>query len=101
MASQIRWSPEALRDLDSIAQFIAQDSPANAAKVVQKILSTARSLNRFPHLGMAVPEVQNPEIRQRVIFHYRLIYRVLSDGIEIVSIIHAKRRRPAGSRSPS
>jgi plasmid stabilization system protein ParE len=92
MARKIRWSSNALADLEAIAEYIAQDSPTNAAKVVQKIVSTAKGLNRFPHLGLAVPEVHNPEIRQRLIFHYRLIYRLTSGEIEILSVIHSRRQ---------
>src|ERR1700739_2122217 len=92
MARKIKWSEDALADLDVIAEYVARDSAANASKVVKKVLSTVRSLDRFPHLGLVVPEANDAGIRQRLVFHYRIIYRLKSDEIEILSIIHSRRR---------
>ncbi|WP_296000476.1 type II toxin-antitoxin system RelE/ParE family toxin [Rugamonas sp.] len=91
MARRIVWSSEALNDVDAIAQYIARRSTANAAKVVKKILSIASDLDRFPHLGIVVPDLNNPLIRQRSIFHYRLIYRVEISEIIILAVIHGRR----------
>ena len=92
MARRIVWSEAATEDLEAIANRIAQDSPSNASKVVKKILAATDDLNRFPHLGVVIPEANNPAIRQRVVFHYRLIYRVETDAIVILAIIHSRRR---------
>lgn len=92
MARKIVWSSEALDDVDAIAHYIARQSTANAAKVVQKILSVASDLDRFPHLGLIAPDINNPSIRQRTIFHYRLIYRVEISEIVILAVIHSRRK---------
>ncbi|WP_043479740.1 type II toxin-antitoxin system RelE/ParE family toxin [Janthinobacterium sp. HH01] len=92
MARRIVWSQAATEDLEAIAIRIAQDSPSNASKVVKKIIAAADDLNRFPHLGVVAPEAINPAIRQRVVFHCRLIYKVESDAIVILAVIHSRRR---------
>ena len=43
MAYQVEWSPRAIEDLEAIAQYIAADSTAYAAAVVETILSTRES----------------------------------------------------------
>ena len=45
------WSPRAIEDVEAIASFIAKDSVAYAAAVVQKILDTTGNLNKFPLIG--------------------------------------------------
>jgi plasmid stabilization system protein ParE len=81
-----------MEDLEAIANRIAQDSPSNASKVVKKIAATAGSLDRFPHMGVVLAEANDPAIRQCIIFHYRLIYRVQPDAIVILAVIHSRRR---------
>ncbi|MTV38210.1 type II toxin-antitoxin system RelE/ParE family toxin [Duganella radicis] len=92
MARQIIWSDSATEDIEAIADRIAQDSQSNASRVVKKILAVADDLDRFPHLGAVVPEANDANLRQRIVFHYRLIYRIELDTINILAVIHARRR---------
>ena len=63
MAYSVVWSPEALKDVDDIASYIARDSVFYAAAVVQKILDTSRELKDFPQIGRIVPELSDEAIR--------------------------------------
>jgi plasmid stabilization system protein ParE len=92
MVRQIIWSESAAEDLEAIADRIAQDSPSNAKKVVKKILAAADDLDRFPQLGTVVSEANDADLRQRIVFHYRLVYRVEANSISILAVIHARRR---------
>ena len=92
MARQIIWSDSAAEDLEAIADRIAQDSQSNASKVVKKILAVADDLDHFPHLGTVVPEANDADLRQRIVFHYRLIYRIEPNTINILAVLHARRR---------
>lgn len=77
MADQVViWSPEALEDVDDIAGYIARDSVFYAAAVVEKMLAAASGLNQFPQSGRIVPELNQPDIRERFVYSYRLIYRI-------------------------
>ena len=57
MDHRVTWSPEALDDVEAIAEYIERDSPVYARAVVQKILATTRKLQRFPRAGRTVPEL--------------------------------------------
>ncbi len=91
MDLEVRWSPEATEDLESIAEYIARDSEFYARAVVTEILSVSRNIREFPLIGRVVPEVGDEQIRERFIYSYRLIYRIEPERILIVAVIHGKR----------
>ena len=91
MDLEVKWSPEATEDLESIAEYIARDSEYYARAVITEILSVSRSLAEFPGLGRIVPETGDEHIRERFIYSYRLVYRLEPDRILIVAAIHGKR----------
>lgn len=39
-----------------------------------------------------VPEYEHPEVRELLEFPYRLIYRVRTDAIEVLSIAHGRQQ---------
>jgi plasmid stabilization system protein ParE len=91
MAHRLIWSVAATDDLQSIAEYIARDSPRYAAAVVDKILALARDLPTHPQLGRVVPEFERPDIRERFVFSYRVIYQVRSESLVVVNVIHGRR----------
>ena len=91
MGTRVSWSPEAVEDVEAIADYIAKDSPYYASAVVQKLLMTAESLGQFPHIGSIVPEVGGPSFRERFVYSSRLIYRVTENEILVVAVIHGRR----------
>ena len=90
MAYRVTWSPRAVEDLESIAQYISADSAAYAAAVVKTILNTARSLSHFPQSGRVVPEIADESIREWFAYSYRVIYRIQDEVITIAAVAHGK-----------
>lgn len=91
MDFEVEWSPEATEDLEAVAEYIARGSEYYARAVVTEILSVSRSACEFPLIGRIVPEIGDEHIRERFIYSYRLVYRVESERILIVAVIHGKR----------
>ncbi len=91
MDYQVVWSPPALDDVESLAEYIARDSEFYAGAVVEKILDTARQLGSFPLAGRIVPELGDECIRERFVYSYRLIYRLGINRITVLTVIHGKR----------
>ena len=56
MAARVGWSQRALRDVEAIAEYIAEDSPVYAAVVVRNIIAQTKMLSQFPRCGRKVPE---------------------------------------------
>jgi toxin ParE1/3/4 len=91
MAYRVVWSPRAVEDLEAIAQYIAIDSNAYAAAVVQTILNSSRRFSQFPFSGRIVPEFADQNIRESFAFNYRIIYRIENQVVTVATVIHGKR----------
>ena len=91
MAHRIGWSRRALRDLEAIAEYIAADSPTYAGIVVKKIVSETKMLARFPRSGRKVPEFDDENVRELIVYSYRIIYRLRDNEVVIAAVIHGKR----------
>ena len=79
MDYQVILSPKAVRDLEAVVRYIAQDSPETARRLGQQLLKKTKELGSFPLKGQAVPEFNDPSIRQLVLRPYRIIYRIEED----------------------
>jgi addiction module RelE/StbE family toxin len=91
MAHRVDWSRRALQDLESIAEYIAADSPTYAGIVVKKVISQVKTLATFSRAGRKVPEFDEENIRELLVYSYRIIYRLHGNAIVIAAIIHGKR----------
>ena len=91
MDYRVTWSPEAVEDLESIAEYIERDSIFYARSVVTKILEASRSIKENPLIGRIVPELDDSNIRERFVYSYRLMYQLDERKILIVAVIHGKR----------
>lgn len=54
-------------------------------------MNQTRILARFPQAGRKVPEFDDENIRELVVYSYRIIYRLQQDEVLIVTVIHGKR----------
>jgi len=84
------WSKPAKQDLRNIYDHIAFDSKFYAKKVVQDIIEKSEGLKDFPLIGRVVPELEDPDIRELMVYSYRLIYKISAGTIEILALIHGK-----------
>lgn len=86
------WSDSAKLDLRQIYDYVSRDSKIYGKKVVDDIVDRSEQLNHFSSLGKKVTEVNNPKIREILIYSYRLIYQVASEqDVEILAIVHTRR----------
>lgn len=83
MAYRIAWSRRALQDIEDIADYIAGDSPTYAGVVVKKIVRQVRVLAQFPRAGRKVPEFDDENVRELIVYSYRIIYRLLPQEVLI------------------
>jgi len=87
----VKWSKPAGLDLKQIHDYIARDSKFYAQKVSLEIIEKSEKLNLFPEVGRVVPEIGDPNIRELLIYSYRLLYEVFPDKVEVLALIHSKR----------
>ena len=89
--AEVRWTIQAVDDLESIAQFVASDSPHFAQLLISDIFEIASQLSTFPERGRIVPELNIQNIREILFGNYRIIYRTKSSVIEIITVYHGSR----------
>ncbi len=87
----VKWTAPAKRDLRKIHEYIAEDSKYYAKRVTDDIIAKTEKLNDFPEMGRMVAELQETNIRELIIYSYRLLYEIKPKKIEILAIIHGKR----------
>jgi len=90
---QVRWTEKASSNLQGIFEYIARDSKIYAARYVSGLIRATKKLETMPRCGRAVPEFQNPELREVIYDNYRIIYRVVgaNDDIEVLAVVHGAR----------
>ncbi len=91
---RVRWTLQAVEDLEAIQDFIARDSKHYAGVVIEHLLAAVEQLARFPDSGRVVPELDKSEIREVVRRPYRIVYRHHTDAVVILTVFHAARRIP-------
>ena len=92
---KIIWAPSALKDIDSIAQYIERDSVDQAALFVTRIIEMVDRLEEFPQSGRVIPEIRNSSYREIIYGAYRIMYRITEKEIWITGVLHgAKNWRP-------
>ena len=89
--AEVKWTLQASEDLDSIAQFIAKDSPQYARLFVTDVLQAVERLGDFPRSGRIVPELNDPVVREVILGNYRLVYRFKTKLVEMLTIYHGAR----------
>lgn len=88
---RIIWSPDAAADLEEICDYIAKDSEHFARVFAQGVINAIERLLLFPESGRVVPEYGQKDIREIIFQNYRIVYRIKSGAVEIVTITHGAR----------
>lgn len=82
----LKWTKTALRSVDDIAGFIAQDNPARATSFVRERKDAVIKLQVHPGMGRAG---RVPGTRELVLHkNYIAIYRVRGEDVEILRLHH-------------
>ncbi len=85
---QIIWYNKAEQDLSANIAFIAQDSPENAIRVLDEIITIIDSLVLFPYKYPKEPIYNVENIRFVTKWSYKIIYRVETDIIYVLRIFN-------------
>ena len=89
--AQVSRFRQAEEDLLSIADHIARDNPAAAARWLDKTERTLSLLASFPLIGEQVDHIR-PGLRRFCQGNYLLFYEPRDDGIGLVRVLHGSRR---------
>jgi plasmid stabilization system protein ParE len=90
----VHWTDTALRHLEAIYRYIAQDSSAYAKRMVDRLTRRSQQIAEFPLSGRMVPEYQTTQIREVVEGPDRIIYYIKPGQIDVLGVIHGAQNIP-------
>jgi len=92
---KVRWSIDALQQLDVIQEYIAEDDPLAAYEVVTKILDRVDN-DLLAHPTMGRRGEHYPDTRELLIAGtpFIVVYQLRSDLIEILRVRHGSQLWP-------
>jgi addiction module RelE/StbE family toxin len=88
---KLEWTEPSLLDMENLRDYIAKDSEYYAARFIARIIEAAESLQQFPLVGRVVPEAEDETIRELLFQNYRIMYRVETNRVLILTVIHGSR----------
>lgn len=95
--AEVVWAASAADDLERIVDYVAAESPLDAAKLLDRLLASAESLSALAGRGRRVPELAEQVeegVRELVVAPYRLIYEVLASPrsqILLLAVVDGRR----------
>lgn len=84
------WSLEAKKSLSEIYNYIFEDSPQNAEKVLNKIIDLAESLQDERYDYAIDPIINKEKFRHISIWTYKIIYERTTNKVLILDIFNGK-----------
>lgn len=87
----IARNARAEEDLIAIWQHIAHDSEAAADRLLDRIEARWQQLATYPYSGAPRDDIA-PGIRHLVVGEYLTLYRVGEDAVEILRVLHGRRK---------
>lgn len=95
MKNNINYSPEAIRDLDEIWEYIAFEfcNVDAAERIVSRIMDTVERLENFAYTGAMLSSIVDikSDYRYLVCGDYMAFYRVSEKNIYIDRVLYGKR----------
>ncbi|MBT7913941.1 type II toxin-antitoxin system RelE/ParE family toxin, partial [Candidatus Bathyarchaeota archaeon] len=89
--AEVRWTLQALDDVEAICLFIARDAPRVASVFADRAFLATDRLVEHPRLGRVVPETQDSSVREISVYSYRIIYRIRRDEVQVLTVHHGAR----------
>lgn len=85
----VRWTEDAVQDLEAIHDYIARDNPNAAAETCARIVDASDRLAKHPRLGR---EGRRAGTRELIVAPFAIVYRVRADAVEVDVVLHGSRK---------
>jgi len=90
---EVIWAKTTENDLLKIIEYIAQDSPSNALKILRKIKKQVNDLYHSPKRCRIIPELYDQGItqyREMIINPWRIMYRISNGKVYVLSVLDSR-----------
>jgi|LGVE01.1.fsa_nt_gb addiction module RelE/StbE family toxin len=91
---RVHWTNRAKARLRLIYNYIAEDSPKMALQVVDRVTTRSQQLRDIPRSGRQVPEYNRPDIRELLERPYRIIYKIKTSQVDVLTVMHYRQVLP-------
>ncbi len=91
---KIYWSPLAVERFEEIYEYISNDNVSAAQNLIENIFDKVESLADNSERGRIVPESNREDIRELFEGEYRIIYKLESKKLFILTIRNFKQLLP-------
>jgi toxin ParE1/3/4 len=85
---RLAFTDVAERELEAIGDYIALENPARAFSFVRELRKDCAQLTAMPERHPLLPRYQRSGIRRRIYGRYLIFYRVETDTVQILHILH-------------
>ncbi len=90
--AEVVWRPQALRDLEAIEAYYEEVAPDFAPLFVAGVFEATARLGTLPRMGRVVPEIGDDSIRELIYRQYRIIYVVVGETAEVLTLYPSARQ---------
>jgi plasmid stabilization system protein ParE len=77
-------------DLEEIAEYIAQDSPRHAARMIRLLRAQMKEIAKQPEIYRLRPEL-GAEARLATVGNYVILFRIRQNAVRIERVVHGRR----------
>jgi plasmid stabilization system protein ParE len=91
---RVHWTDRAKTRLRLIHDYIASDAPLVAPQVIERLLARSYQIGEAPYAGRQVPEYQREDLREVLERPYRIIYCILPNRIDVITVMHYRQLLP-------
>lgn len=90
----LHWTARAETRLRRIQEYIAEDNPSAASRMIERILKRSLTIPAAPRAGRRVPDYDRDDIRELFEHPYRVIYRIRPHRIDVIAVMHVRQLLP-------
>lgn len=90
--ARVIWAETALKDLESIAEYIEIDDPDAASRVVRRVFEKTDQLESFPESGSRPRALKGTPYRRLISKPILIYYRIELDVAFIVHLVKEERK---------
>lgn len=94
---RVVWTDRAKGRLNDIRDYISEQADKATGRRVARSLADASKRLAQPGMarsGSEVPEYEDPDIRQVIKDDYRIIHVVLTERIDVLTVVHSRQMLP-------
>jgi addiction module RelE/StbE family toxin len=90
---QVRWTSAAADDLENIANYLFENTPEHAARLIREIYQAPSVLKTFPNRGRAGKKAGTRELPLASL-PYIIVYQVGERIVHVVRVLHGAQEWP-------